>query len=234
MQIRKNLYHISGGSFGTLGNAYLIQYSNGYILVDSSNPNALETILNNLTYWDINEKLITHVLLTHGHDDHAGCAAYFQNLGAKVFVGNPDSKMMELGNFGNESPYTNHIMPACIPDEVFIEDTQIEIGNLVINVYLMPGHTDGSVIFSINLEEDNVLFTGDMFFPDGETGNIATTGWKGDLNYNSINLGNSFAKLWSLNLEPTIILGGHGIPRIGNNAKDSIKIAYKYYLTNNR
>lgn len=234
MQIKKGLYQVSGGSFGKLGNAYAVEHEKGYLLIDSSNPTALETILSNLSYWGIQEKAITHVLLTHGHDDHAGCAAYFQKLGAKVVVGSPDAKMMEMGNFGSESPYTNHVMPSCVPDEVLVEDTQLIIGDRMIDVYLMPGHTEGSVLFYTKIDGENVLFTGDMFFPDGETGNIATTGWKGDLNFNAIHLGESFAKLWALQLEPTIILGGHGIPRIGNNAKDSIKIAYKYYLLNNR
>ncbi|MGM0123778.1 hypothetical protein IGI37_001152 [Enterococcus sp. AZ194] len=234
MQIRTGLYLLSGGTYGKLGNAYALKHEEGYILIDSSNPGALETIIDNLTYWGIAENQITHVLLTHGHDDHAGCAAHFQEKGAKVLVGKEDIEMMAQGDFGAESPYTNHVMPPCKADEVFTMDTQLSIGGLTIQVYKMPGHTDGSVIFYVQLENDAILFSGDMFFPDGETGNIASTGWKGDMNYNCARLGESFAKLWKLNLAPTIIVGGHGIPRIGNDAKDSIKIAYKYYLTTNR
>lgn len=234
MQIRKNLFSISGGTYGKLGNAYLIKYSDGYIMIDSSNPGALETIRQNLSYWDIPEDQVTHVFLTHGHDDHAGCAQYFQKSGAKVYVGKKDKSMMESGNFGPESPYTNHTMPPCKPDFVFENDIQLEIGNLRINVYLTPGHTDGSVVFVIKLDNDTILFSGDMFFPDGEKGDLASTGWKGDLNFNSTYLGESFSKLWALDINPTVILGGHGIPRIGSDAKETIKIAYKYYLINNR
>lgn len=54
------------------------------------------------------------------------------------------------------------------------------------------------------------------------------------MNYSCLKLGESFEKLWKLDLSPTVIVGGHGIPRIGNEAKESIKIAYKYYLLNNR
>ncbi|SEG59524.1 MBL fold metallo-hydrolase [Paenibacillus sp. UNC499MF] len=234
MQVRKRLFLLSGGTYGKLGNAYAIKHSEGYVLVDSSNPGALDTLLENLNYWGISEQSVTHVLLTHGHDDHAGCAAYFQKQGARIYVGAPDKSMMETGNFGPQSPYTNHVMPPCIPDQLFTEDTQLHVGDLTIYVYLMPGHSDGSVLFYLKLDHDTVLFTGDMFFPDGETGSTASTGWKGDLAYSADKLGESFSKLWQLSLEPTIIAGGHGIPRIGNNAKDSIQIAYKYYLLNNR
>ncbi|MBL1227581.1 MBL fold metallo-hydrolase [Enterococcus sp. BWR-S5] len=234
MQIRKGLYLLSGGPYGKLGNAYAVKHNEGYLLIDSSNPGALKTILGNLDYWGISEDKITHVLLTHGHDDHAGCAAYFQEKGAKVIVGSEDTEMMAQGDFGVESPYTNHVMPPCKVDDVFTQDTQLEIGGLNIQVYTMPGHTDGSVVFYVQLDMDYVLFSGDMFFPDGETGNVASTGWKGDMNYNGVKLGESFAKLWRLNLMPTVIVGGHGIPRVGNDAKESIKLAYKYYLLNNR
>lgn len=234
MQIRKRLFSVSGGTYGNLGNAYVIKYDAGYVMIDSSNPGALETIQNNLAYWGIPENQITHVLLTHGHDDHAGCSQYFQNQGAKVYVGKSDSQMMKQGNFGKESPYTNHTMPPCTPDFLFEKDLELQIGDLMVQVYLTPGHTNGSVIFSVELDNDTILFTGDMFFPDGEKGDVAKTGWKGDMNFNSTYLGESFAKIWSIGLTPTIILGGHGIARIGKDAKEIIKIAYKYYLLNNR
>ncbi len=234
MQLTKGVFLISGGTYGKLGNAYVVKHNGGFILIDSSSPGALDTLLENLKYWDIDEQAITHVLLTHGHDDHAGCAAHFQKQGANVYVGAADRTMMEEGNFGIESPQTNHVMPSCFPDQLFTEDTTLIIENLTIDVYLMPGHTDGSVIFYLQLENERILFTGDMFFVDGETGNIASTGWKGDLGYSGEKLGRSFAKLWSLSLTPTIIAGGHGIPRIRNNVQESIKIAYKYYLLNNR
>lgn len=234
MQIRKKLFLVSGGTYGKLGNAYALQHNDGYLLIDCSVPGAKDTILANLKHWDIREEQITHVLLTHGHDDHAGCAAYFQEKGARIFVGAPDAEMLINGNFGPESPQTNHVMPPCRPDETFSCDTVLEIGGLSVQVWLAPGHTDGSVLYYVDLGEDKVLFTGDMFFPDGETGSAAFTGWKGDMTYSGEKLGESFARLWKMNLKPTVIIGGHGIPRIGNDAYETIKIAYKYWMLNNR
>lgn len=234
MQIRKKLYMVSGGPYGKLGNAWLVQHDEGYLLIDCGNPGAKETIQANLRHWDIAEEQITHVLMTHGHDDHAGCAAWLQTLGAKIYVGAADAPLLINGNFGPDSPQTNHVMPSCTPDGTFTQDTMLEIGGLSIDVYMMPGHTDGTVLYFLQLDDDRVLFTGDMFYTDGETGAEAYTGWKGDMTYSGEKLGHSFAKLWKLDLKPTIIVGGHGTPRIGSNAYESIRIAYKYWMLNNR
>ena len=74
MKINDRIYWISGGPWGYLGNAYAIKHSNGYVLVDTGSPEALDVIVKNLKYWNIDENKITHVLITHAHDDHTGCA----------------------------------------------------------------------------------------------------------------------------------------------------------------
>lgn len=234
MQIRKKLFMVSGGTYGKLGNAYVVQHDEGYVLIDSSIPGAQETILANLRHWDIAQNEITHVLLTHGHDDHAGCAAWFQKQGAKVCIGAPDAQMIIHGNLGADSPQTHHVMPPCTPDITFTEDTTLEIGGLTVQVYLMPGHTNGTVLYCMRLAEEQILFSGDMFYTDGETGAAALTGWKGDMTYSGEKLGESLARLWKMALRPSIIAGGHGIPRVGNDAHESIKTAYKYWMLNNR
>lgn len=234
MKIKENLYYVSGGLYGQLGNVYAMKHAHGYILIDCGTPSAYDQIVKNLKYWHIDECDITHVLLTHGHDDHAGTAYAFQRLGAKIIIGSEDQYMLQQGHFGKESPYQNHQMPACKADIQITEDTHITINDLEIDIIKMPGHTNGTLLYYISVEDDNILFTGDMFYSDGEKGDLAFTGWKGDLNYNSKLLGESFSKLWNLALSPTILLGGHGNPRIGEGAKDTIMHAYKYYLTNNR
>lgn len=234
MKIRNNLFYLSGGLYGQLGNVYAVKHTEGCFLVDAGNPGAYDVIVQNLNYWGISESEVTHVFLTHGHDDHAGTAREFQKLGAKIVVGTEDQYMLKWGAFGEKSPFTNHQMSKCEPDILIDKDTHMEIGGIEIDIYAMPGHTDGFLLYNIILEDDRILFSGDMFYCDGEKGDLAYTGWKGDMNYNSEKLGRSFERLWSLNLKPTIVLGGHGNPRIGKDANDMIMIAYKYYLINNR
>lgn len=234
MMLRKNVFQVSGGIYGQLGNVFAVKHNDGCLLIDAGNPGAVDTIIQNLNYWGISKKEVTHVLLTHGHDDHAGTASTFQKLGAEILVGKEDAYMLEQGNFGEESPFRNHQMPKCTPDILIDSDTHLSIGGIETDIYMMPGHTNGTLIFYMKVGEDKILFSGDMFNCDGEKGDIARTWWKGDMNYNAKKLEESFAKLWKLDLQPDMIVGGHGNPRIGKNASDMIMIAYKYFLLNHR
>ena len=44
MQIRKGLYHITGAAWGSLGEAYCLTHSEGYVLIDMGSPGALKNI----------------------------------------------------------------------------------------------------------------------------------------------------------------------------------------------
>ncbi len=234
MKIRNSLYLVSGGVYGQLGNVYLVKHEEGCMLFDCGNPGAYETITGNLKYWGFSEKDITHVFITHGHDDHAGTSQMFQQTGATIIAGEADAYMMEQGNFGEESPFKNHQMPCCTPDILIDRDTNFRIGKVEIDVYTMPGHTNGSLLYYVKADEERILFSGDMFNCEGEKGDIAQLWWKGDMNYNAEKLGESFQRLWRMNLDPTVIAGGHGNPRLGKGTKDMIMLAYKEYLLNYR
>lgn len=234
MKLREHLYLLSGGVYGKLGNVYALQHDSGYILIDCGRYDALDIIRQNMAYWNISEHKITHVLLTHGHDDHAGSSSWFQSMGAQIYVGTGDEMNMITGNFGPESPFTNHVMPPCHPDVCIHEDMDISAGGLCIHALRMPGHTSGSMLYHVMLDKEAVLFSGDMFFADGETGEAAYTGWKGDMAYDGLRLLESFQKLWRLQLHPDMVAGGHGIPVIGSHADQIIMMAYKYAMLNNR
>ncbi|ENY88681.1 hypothetical protein HMPREF1094_01133 [[Clostridium] innocuum 2959] len=158
MKLREHLYLLSGGVYGKLGNVYALQHDSGYILIDCGRYDALDIIRQNMAYWNISEHKITHVLLTHGHDDHAGSSSWFQSMGAQIYVGAGDEKNMITGNFGPESPFTNHVMPPCHPDVCIHEDMDISAGGLCIHALRMPGHTSGSMLYHVMLDKEAVLF----------------------------------------------------------------------------
>ena len=224
MKIRNDLYLLSGGYYGQLGNVYGIRYDNGCILFDCGREKSYQTIVENLRYWGMNENSVTH----------GGSASLFQKHGSKIIVGREDAYMMEQGNFGKESPFLNHTMPCCSPDVLLEGDQKIKIGNVTVRAYHMPGHTDGSYIYLAETTEGSYLFTGDMFVCDGEEGNEALIWWKGDLTYSGEKLQKSFARLWAMDLKPDVVAGGHGNPRIGKDAGEMIMIAYREFLKNHR
>ena len=98
--------------------------------------------------------------------------SYTHLMGAQIYVGTGDEMNMITGNFGPESPFTNHVMPPCHPDVCIHEDMDISVGGLCIHALRMPGHTSGSMLYYVMLDKEAVLFSGDMFFADGETGEM--------------------------------------------------------------
>ena len=234
MQIRNRLFLLSGGCFGQLGNVYGVAYENGWLLFDCGSPASYETICRNIDYWNTGSGKVTHVFLTHGHDDHAGTAARFQKEGAEIIIGAEDAEMLERGYFGESSPFQNHVMPSCKADRQMENDGIFWIGDVCIKAYHMPGHTDGSYIYLVEVSNEKYLFTGDMFICDGEKGDIARIWWKGDLSYSSEKLGRSFERLWKMKLMPDVVAGGHMNPRMGDDAGQMIMLAYKEYLLSHR
>mgnify|MGYP000354384983 CR=1 FL=1 len=234
MKIRERIIQVSGAEFGELGNVYVISYKSGYIMIDAGMPSALNVIKDNLKYWGIEEEKITHIFVTHAHDDHCGCCAYFQKKGTKICIGAEDAKMMKAGNLGINSPCTNHVMPQCNPDIEIGNEEIFEFKGLKLYTYKMPGHTDGTVVYYAEIDQDKVLFTGDFFFPYGERGEFASTGWKGDLSYSPEKMTQSFSRLYDMKLNVNLVLSGHGIPLFGEKAQDLTRVAFKYHILNNR
>ena len=65
MKLKNNLYLLSGGVYGQLGNVLAVKHEEGCFLVDCGNPGSFHTIVENLNYWGLSEREVTHVLLTH-------------------------------------------------------------------------------------------------------------------------------------------------------------------------
>ena len=59
-------------------------------------------------------------------------------------------------------------MPKIVFDETIQEGDTVNIGNLKLDVWNTPGHTDSQLAFRL----DNLLFSGDNIYRDGGVGNI--------------------------------------------------------------
>jgi len=96
---------------------------------------------------------VTSVLETHGHWDHIGAVEQVREAGIDVWVRQEDAGML---------PSYDHLLE---------DDTEHSIGDLRLRTVHTPGHTPGSICFS--LVDTPMLFTGDTLFPGGP-GNTAS------------------------------------------------------------
>lgn len=90
---------------------------------------------------------VRQVLETHGHWDHIQAVPAVRDAGYSVAVSAEDAGML----------------PSY--DEVLADDSVVEVGRLRLRTILTPGHTPGSMCFS--LEGAPILFSGDTLFPGG-------------------------------------------------------------------
>ena len=165
--IGKNVYHIqdynsanpAGETFDAEGklthfnncsDIYLLVGEQEALLIDLSNPinwadNAAES-LQSLVAERIGEKPLT-VTFTHNHGDHTGMLP--------AFVENPDVKFaLPHADFARLAERFPESQTSFIGEEdVF------DLGGMEVEVFDVPGHTDGSVVFL--LKGQDLLFTGD-------------------------------------------------------------------------
>ena len=102
---------------------------------------------------------VRQVLETHGHWDHIQAVTQMRDAGYSVGISSEDASML----------------PSY--DEILGDEEVIQVGDLRLHTIHTPGHTPGSMCFSI--EGAPVLFSGDTLFPGGP-GNTTFEG--GDFN----------------------------------------------------
>ncbi len=112
---------------------------------------------------------IAWILLTHGHFDHTGAAAYIRDkLGAKVYIHGSDVEMLSdpvksLSFFTPERAFA-----PCEADATVNDGDSLALGRLTFDVLHTPGHTRGSVCYLMTDPDGGgkYMFSGDTLFMD--------------------------------------------------------------------
>ncbi len=184
-------------------NCYILVSDGKFAVIDpsSSYEDAVAAIP------ELSECEPSYVLLTHGHIDHIWEINSYISRGAKVFVSAFDSEMLK-------NPIMNCAAfikgPIAVYDgvtETVREGDSISLGAEKIAVIEAPGHTEGSVCYTVG----DAIFTGDTLFSGGGYGRTDLPG--GDMQ----KLIASLRKI--CNLDPnSMIYPGHGdISRLGES-----------------
>jgi glyoxylase-like metal-dependent hydrolase (beta-lactamase superfamily II) len=173
MQVSSRLWRIEIG----IVNVYLIKTDEGLVLVDAAWPNKAEAIMEGVRRTGHDPADIKHLIITHGHVDHAGSAAEISRLtGAKVYVHANDLALTSKGEAGYDGiTVTPGIIPKLVyrlvikpggtkyesfPIEKTIGDGEILPFANDIEVIHSPGHCAGHVSFL--LPQDGILIAGDI------------------------------------------------------------------------
>ena len=173
LQITPRLWQLKMGNV----NAYLLQVTDGLVLIDAGWPDKADLIEQRVRETGHNPADIRHLVLTHGHIDHAGSAAEMQRrTGARVYAHAADLDLITQGEA--EHPGTT-VTPGILPhllDLVFIKpggttyealsvDQTLTHGEALpmatdVEVIHSPGHSAGHI--ALLLKPEGVLIAGDI------------------------------------------------------------------------
>ena len=144
---------------------YLVKdKGSSWTLIDTGLPGAHTAILAYLAKIKVEPTAIKRILITHLHRDHTGSLrAMAEKTHARTFA-----HWIEAAYIANAPKYDG---PGTPPAEPFVVDETLKDGDTIdaaggLLAYHTPGHTPGHTSFY--QAERKILFSGDLFFGEGE------------------------------------------------------------------
>ena len=161
------------GDQGTV--AYVIGTSDGLLMIDALSPMDTEAkLLPGFQKLGLDPSKVKIIVVGHGHADHFGGAAYFQeHFGSKVYISDADWTLMESppapGARGG---------PAAAPpkrDRVLVEGQAVVLSDFKLTPVAVPGHTPGSMGFIFPVKDNGKTLMAAMY-----AGTVLTPGFVSD------------------------------------------------------
>lgn len=184
---------------------YLVEGTDGLVLIDAGGGGSGEMILDNIRGDGLDPADIKALLLTHNHFDHAcGAAELREATGCAVYLSAKSKDMLErgtaaeagldlakeLGVYPPDFQYRN-----CVVDHAVEDGDEIFVAGLAFSAIAVEGHSPDSICYLVEIDGRRNLFAGDVLFYGGVIGLINAPGsnmdgYRGDLK-----------KLGSLNID---------------------------------
>jgi hydroxyacylglutathione hydrolase len=155
-------------------NVYLIDGGSEFVLIDVGYLDHVEEVIDLVRKMDFNLSKCKMLIATHADADHVqGIGRAKEMLRTKI-AAHPDSvEALETGDgeltFGTIKAQGIHLeMPRCKVDVKLNEGDTVKVGDLKLQVWHTPGHTQGQLSFKLG----DLLFCGDNIYKDSCVGVI--------------------------------------------------------------
>ena len=155
--------------------AYIVETSDGLVLVDSGLEATGARIARGFRYRNLELGRLRAILLTHAHVDHSqGARELRRQTGAKIYAGQGDSSVLRAGEPRDAFCSTFDMRGVQIHGTDVDVELQggeiIQIGDARFQVIAAPGHTPGSICYSLERDGSRIFFGGDvaMTLTEGE------------------------------------------------------------------
>lgn len=124
--------------------SYMVTTSAGLVLIDATNPETADAVLNSVRKAGFDPLNIKYVLITHSHIDHFGGAGRIQQVtGARIGMSAEDwdNAAVQQGRGGQRGQNVGIPLKR---DLVLTDNENLTVGDTTFKFYVTPGHTPGS------------------------------------------------------------------------------------------
>jgi metallo-beta-lactamase class B len=142
---------------------FLITSPKGHILINTGLVDSTAQIRKNIETVGFKTADIKILLTNQAHFDHvAAMAEVKKQTGARMMATEPDKAVLEDGGASDFFLGKDFLFAPIKVDEVLQDGQVIAMGDVSLNTHLTPGHTRGSVTYSMRVREGgrdyNVIF----------------------------------------------------------------------------
>lgn len=150
LRIVGNVYYVGDNDLAS----FLIVTPKGDILVNVGFEYSVEEIRARMKQLGFNLTDIKILLVTHAHSDHAAALATMKRAtGAKMMAIDRETELLETGGKTDYLFGPSGWFPPVKVDRQFKDGDKIELGGASLTAHLTPGHTKGSVSYSMDVVE---------------------------------------------------------------------------------
>lgn len=185
MRLSDRIHLVGSGSNGfDLTDAYdchvyLVDGGDELALIDVGAGMGAEAIIDNVRRDGFDPARIRHLVLTHGHGDHAGGTAHMRRLLREPVVhasgviadslrkGDEGAVSLDVAKQAGIYPIDYRLEPFPV-DRELEEGAAVDVGELRLDVLDTPGHSDGHVSLLLDHRAQRILFAGDVIFFGGK------------------------------------------------------------------